>query len=534
MADRLGVAGQVIADYLEIDPAVDHLQEARDRRADAELIEALDRWLAGLDEKTEFRDLVWFEIGYTPTAAQWAFHNHRCRLKLVAGGVRAGKSNSTAMEFVGECFVDNALIWIVGPDYTQCKPEFDYLFEAFSRLGWVAKASTPEKGARSMTLKNGCRIETKSSDDARALASFAPNALLMVEAGQQTHDIYLKILERALQHNAKVILSGTFEGSLSWYADLYTKWQGPNVENGRSFSFPSWSNYNAFPGGRNDPAIVELESILTPELFAERVAAVPYKPAGLVHRIFDTARNVAVLPFDPTWQTEIAVDPAQHTYAILVIQWKQMSLLEWWYYDHLDLGLYKSRDDVPFPTAWTPEQLKEEWTRVRVVDEIYQHNITAQDIIPLAMAAPWWKYLRDVAGVIDIAGTAKQANKSQTEIWRAEAKKSFRHKMIFIEEGINVVNVRLKAVDPLGVPLLQFSHKLRQDKGPDGRALGILAEFGLYRYPPWMEGKSTTDKPIDANNDACKALAYWLFDRFGPVVERKKRQKRVVKRNYWR
>jgi hypothetical protein len=385
-----------------------------------------------------------------------------------------------------------------------------------------------------MTLTNGCRIETKSSDDTRALASFAPNAILMVEAGQQTLETYYAVQERALEHNAKVVLSGTFEGAISWYAETYLKWQATNQENAKSFSIPTWTNTVKFPGGRNDPKIKDLENSMPPELFAERCGAVPYKPAGLVHRVFDHARNVAELTYVPDWSTELAVDPAQHTYAVLAVQWRKQSLLEWWYTDEWASGRYTIRDDIDFPDQFTPEQLAQEWTRVRVIDEVYEHNITAQDIIPLVMARPWFKHLNlRNAGTIDIAGTHRQANLSQTRIWQDIAGATFRHKFIFIEESINVVNVRLKGVDPLGVPLLQFSHKMRQDKGMDGRAMGTIAEMGLYKYPPWSEGRNETNKPVDANNDGCKALAYWLYDRFGPVVERKKRGKRQITRRYF-
>jgi hypothetical protein len=484
------------------------------------------------DAKRDLRVLVWATIKYKPTPAQEAFHDDQRRLKLVAGGIRAGKSYSTAMEFVGECAVKNGLIWIVGPDYAQGKAEFKYLYDAFNLLGWIAKESMPEKGAQVMTLANGCRIETKSSDDTRALASFAPHAILMVEAGQQNDEAYHAVLERALEHHAKVVLSGTFEGAISWYADKYLKWQAPNAENGRSFSIPTWTNTVKFPGGRDDPKIKDLEASMPPELFAERCGAVPYKPAGLVHRVFDHARNVSEIVFDPTWGIELAIDPAQHTYACLAVQWKKQSLLEWYYTDKL--SEYKRREDIPYPTEFSSEQLAQEWTRVRVVDEIYEHNITAQDIIPLVMARSWFRHLNlRNAGTIDIAGTHRQANKSQTQIWRDIAGCNFRHDFIFIEESINVVNVRLKGVDPLGVPLLQFSHKMRQDKGMDGRAMGTIAEMGLYKYPPWSEGKNETNKPIDANNDGCKALAYWLYDRFGPVVERKKRGKRQITRRYF-
>lgn len=485
-------------------------------------------------DKNDLRELVWLSCGYRPTADQDAFHKHLGRLKLVAGGVRAGKSNCTAMDFAGECAVPNGLIWIVGPDYDQCKPEFMYLYNAFKALGWVVKESLPEKGSRTMTLDNGCRIQTKSSDDTRALASFAPHAILMVEAGQQTYEIYLKVIERALEHNARIILSGTFEGDLSWYAEMWEKWQGPNPEGGQSFSLPSWSNTFLFPGGRTDPKILAMETSMPAELFAERCGAIPYKPAGLVFRCFTPAVHVAELDFEPSWPVELAIDPAQHTYAVLAVQWKTLNLLGWWYYDQMKTGKYANADAVPPPTQFSAAELLVEYTRVRVIDEVYHHNITAQQIIPIVMMKPWWKHIKPSAGTIDIAGTHRQANYSQVQIWRELANVNLRSRYIFIEESINVVLLRLQSKDPLGVPLLQFSHKMRQDKNIEGRAMGTVAEMGLYRYPPWSEGRSISDKPVDSNNDGVKALAYWLFPKFGALLEKKRKTKKVIKRAYWK
>lgn len=445
-------------------------------------------------KKQALQLLAWTYDHYTPSAAQAAFHKHQARLKLVAGGVRAGKSRSTAAEFYGELAVTDGLLWIVGPDYEQCKPEFKYIYETFRAMGFVASASRPERGSQSMVLINGCRIQTKSSDDAEALASFAPNAILMVEAGQQRWDIYQKVLERALEHNAKVILSGTFEGSLSWYAELFERWQGANPEGGASFSIPSWTNTKIFPLGRQDPKILALEAAMPEELFAERVGAVPYKPQGLVFKKFG-AKHIGRFPYNPAWPVELAIDPAQHTYAVEAIQWQG--------------------------------------ERVRVIDEIYMHQVIAQDIIPVVMERPWWPNVAQNAGVIDIAGKQHQGNHSQIEIWLDMAGKSLRSNYVYIDEGISAMRLRLEKLDDDGDPLLMFDEHLRNTKGFDGRADGVRAEMNLFKWRDWKEGRNNSPKPIDANNDACKAIWYWLFDKYGPVVLRKSAQMQSVQRPYW-
>jgi hypothetical protein len=456
------------------------------------------------------RRLVWATCKYTPTIgpeSQSKFHTDKSLLKLVAGGVRAGKSKSTAMEMIEQCAVPNGLIWIVGPDYEQCKPEFEYMLAPFQMLGWVRKVNKPDKGSRSFELVNGCKVQTKSSDDADSLASFAPHAILMVEAGQQTLETYLKVLERGLEFNAKIILSGTFEKADTWYADLWEKWQGINPEGGVSFSLPSWSNTKLFPGGRNDYKIKRLEDSMPEELFMERCGAIPYKPAGLVFRRFERSKkivngdlpmewHVRRLDFDPDYPIELAVDPATHTYAVLAVQW---------------VG-----------------------PKVRVVDEIYMHDAIAQNVIPEVMARPWWPYLKPVCGVMDNAGKQRHGNQSNLDVWREMTGKHFRTNYVFIDESINCVKLRLEKVDEEdNLPLLQFDYRLNSSKGAGGKANGILAEMGLYRYRDYKDGSNVSKVPIDANNDSCKALGYWLFDKYGPVVERKEKKYETVKSHYW-
>ncbi len=442
--------------------------------------------------KREWQQQVWKTDGFKPTDAQKLLLLCDARLKLVAGGVRAGKSKVTARDFDGEVLVEDGLIWIVGPDYEQGKPEWNYLLQPLLKLGCISQYSEAEKGSLVFTTSWNCRVQTKSSKELITLASFAPHAVLMVEAGQQDYRAYDKVLERALEHNARVTISGTFEGSLEWYAQLFEHGRGPNPEGLVSFSLPSWTNTVKFPGGRDDPKIKALEAALPEEVFMERCGAQPFRPSGLVFgRQYDRAKHVRRIDFDPTLPIEIAVDPAQHTYAVLAVQW--------------------------------------DGQRVRVIDEVYRHGATAYEVIPDVMEKPWWKFVDIDAGVIDIAGSHKYANKSQVEIWQELTGKSLRFHYVSIQDGIDALKLRLSKdsdeVDEEGnpIPLLTFDYRLRDDKGYDGRANGTPAEFGLYRWPEWKEGHSKAKVPIDANCDGVKALWYWLFDKFGPVVERGQR-----------
>jgi len=252
---------------------------------------------------------IWKLAGYEPSELQLMAHNDPHRIKLIAGGVRAGKSYSGAMELLSRLMVEKGLFWIVGPDYEQAKAEFDYVHQVLERAKLIAgQPSMPSRGSRSLRTKWGAKLETKTSDDVRKLASFAPHGIIMAEAAQQPHDVYMKMLERALEKDAWIWMCGTFESSLGWYADLFEEWKSPDAI-GKSFSLPTWSNTRLFPGGRNDPKIKQLEASMPEDLFSERCAAIPCKPQGLVHNTCDPKTPVRKLIVYDKYPVELANDP---------------------------------------------------------------------------------------------------------------------------------------------------------------------------------------------------------------------------------
>lgn len=443
-----------------------------------------------------FRRLVWDTDKYEPTPAQAAYIFDEYLVKLVAGGVRAGKSKSSARSMDWFMGLPNGLVWIIGPRYNEANVEFDYMLQPYHELGLVENMATPMEGPRYFQVKGGTRVETKSATDPVRIASYAPDAILVVEAGQTPHEVVAKAEERAVQKDAYIIYSGTFEESLNWYADMYTELQTPeNRYNGRSYSLPTWSNVVEFPGGRDDPKIKRLEAALPEDLFLERCAAQPYKPVGLVFREFSPKRHVVKLEVDPGLPVELAIDPAYHTYAVLFVQ---------------QSGEY-----------------------VHVLDEVYRHNAITQEIIPEVMDNPLFQYVK--GGVIDQAARQKQANIPVWQVWHQSTGLAFRTNYVHVQQGIDAIKLRLKDGED-GEPRLLFSNRMSWEKAPDGRAGGVLTEMLMWRWPRSVLGnqnQNTQRVPIDKNNDGCKALGYYLFDRFGPVVERPAAAK-AIRRSYWK
>lgn len=229
-------------------------------------------------------------------------------MEHAAGGERAGKSRSAAMELVWRLRL-GGLFWIVGPDYEQCRPEFSYVLDLLTAVGDVRRVSFPVEGSCRLVTRTGAEVVTKSAINPVKLAGEAPDGILLCEAAQCSPEVYLRLRGRVAEKRGWLWLSGTFEGSRGWYAEKFNDWQMDNLEGGRSFSLPSWSNTALYPGGQGDPEMLALQAIFPEDLFVERFGGKPCPPASLVFREFDLAAHVRPCRYEPAQRVEIAIDP---------------------------------------------------------------------------------------------------------------------------------------------------------------------------------------------------------------------------------
>ena len=340
----------------------------------------------------------------------------------------------------------------------------------------VKSSSYPKVGPCQLETMFGAQIVTKSADDVRKLAGVSPEGILMCEAAQCDYEVWLKLRGRLTEKRAWLWMSGTFEGSLGWYPELFNRWQADNPEDAKSFSIPTWANLAIFPGGRNDPEIKALEATYPADLFMERCAAVPCPPTGLVFREFKYDTHVtAAAKYDPQLPVELAIDPGYATaYYVGAVQFRER--------------------------------------HAYLIDEIYAQGEVAEQVIARCKRRPWWKSVH--GGVIDVAGKQHPGSKSQVEIWQCEAGVWLRANKVPIVDGI--LRMRTYLADPAdadGKPLLHFNPVCK----------GVLAEFGKYKYAKDAESRPISELPIDRDNHGIKAISYLLYDRFGPVYRRKRK-----------
>ena len=424
-------------------------------------------------------DVLYDKVGFVPTELQSPILNSRKRFILVAGGEQAGKSMVASKYLLGRFLeTDGAgLFWLVAADYERTRAEFEYLVEDFGNLGLLKEASKRVDPGR-IILADDTRIETKSAKDPRTLAMRAPNGIVGCEASQLDLETFNRLRGRCAPKRGWMFLSGTFEGSLGWYPQMFQGWQHSSNKDEESFSLPSYSNEHLYPGGRDDPEILALEKVSSDDFFMERIEGIPSPPQGMVFTEIRPDIHVQDVKYEPDVPVHIWIDPG-------------------------------------YAEAYACEIVQIVNDQVRVIDEIYERDLVTDDMIDIAQSRPWWRDAR--FGVIDVAGFQHQAMAAPAEVWMNKTGIYFDSQKIRINEGTERLKAFLKT-DPVDQrePRIVFN--------PD--CTGILSEFGImpnpfdgqtraYRWKMDRDGNIVGETPQDQYNHGVKAVIYGLINRYG-------------------
>lgn len=76
----------------------------------------------------------------------------------------------------------------------------------------------------------------------------------------------------------------------------------------RSWRMPSWTNTHVFPGGRNDPEIIEAAEDLTEDEFRRQYGGEFVEKVGRVMKEWDDAVHLKTIKYNPDWPLYGAVD----------------------------------------------------------------------------------------------------------------------------------------------------------------------------------------------------------------------------------
>lgn len=200
----------------------------------------MSRKIRSLDKAKLFADL-----GYEPHAGQWLLHRSRARRRVLACGVRWGKSTCAAMEAVAALMEprEEALGWIVAPTYGLTKAIFERV-----RIVVMQKLShrvvEDDEGEYRLTVTNlaGGKsvLQAKSADNSASLLGEAIDFVIVDEAARLRRMIWEQCLsQRLIDRRGWALLISTPQGT-NWFFSEYRRGQ-----RGRDPDFESWRSPSA-------------------------------------------------------------------------------------------------------------------------------------------------------------------------------------------------------------------------------------------------------------------------------------------------
>lgn len=263
----------------------------------------------------------WFtQTGYSPHPGQRTIHFDNHRHRILCNGRRWGKTLLGGKESETWAFVKNFLGqpqigWFVGPEYSDAEKEFRVIYNTFKSLGIDTISSkflnNTDNGNMHIKTKWGFDLQCRSAHHPETLVGEGLDFVLLVEAGRLRRRMFGDYIRPALSDKrGQSIMSGVpedaTESSLLYWA--YQRGQDKTKTQWKSWKMPSWTNTVVFPGGRQDPEILEAEDDLTEDEFARQYGGEFVERYGRVMSEWDSDIHVANIPYHFDWPLYAAVD----------------------------------------------------------------------------------------------------------------------------------------------------------------------------------------------------------------------------------
>jgi hypothetical protein len=414
------------------------------------------------------------------------------RLILCGGGEGMGKSFMGAL--FGMCravsdaydlnFEKPVLVWLVGADYEDARKEIEYLVGPeetwLDTLGILdrANSSIPTHKDQKVIIKTrmGITFETVSGYDPLKIGREQPHGIVGCEVSRWDKEVWDRVYGRLARKRGWGWFSGSFEGSVGWFAETYNLGQGPNEIDLRSVSVPTWANKALYPGGYDDPAIQQLRAQTSEARFMERFGGHPTPPTDNVLPEFRSILHVGEdAEYDSSYPVHLYVDPGYRgAYAVLYVQYK-------------DVGGQ---------------------TEIHINDEVYVTQYTHEQLIIEAQMKEAYKGVGTGAHVMDTGGNQMHmGNFSAVQRWLDDTGLVFAHQRRGVADQVDKLRSVL-AINPYtGRPRLRIHPRCR----------GLISELGGGTSPVPGGGRwrMRNGKPEAKNDHASKALAYGLLMKYG-------------------
>jgi hypothetical protein len=471
------------------------------------------------------------KIGWSPHDGQRKVILAPQRNRVVSAGRRFGKSeiggHKLFQEALNTRLVKSHLedlgkrreFWIVGPSYTDSEKEFRILWNEISRAGLSEYLDRPGSyndpigGSMHVSLWGGLfQVHAKSEKHPDSLVGEGLSGVVLAEAAKLKERTYNKLIRPTLaDFNGWSLMTSTPEGK-NWFYEMWKRGQDPNRPDWFSFRGPSWLNPYVYPQGASDDGIIllrrsianhemidnelfarlgidpevgELVGDLTEEAFNQEIGAEFTEFVGRVFKSFDEEIHVGDFQYNPEWSTFAAVD----------------------------YGFTN-------PSVWLLLQVDPFGERVRVLDEVYESGLTADEFADTILArglcpGSLQAFYPDPAS----PGDTKVLEKKLRVKARGGTGGELKHRIDAIRAGLKMRNAKLPSGHWDRVPALAF----------DRKCTSTINDMLNYRYPEkraQQQDGNATELPMKKDDHGPEALGRFYAGHFGAETRRRAKARR--------
>jgi hypothetical protein len=186
-------------------------------------------------------------LGYTPHEGQLIVHRSNASRRIVACGVRWGKSTCGSMEAIAALLEPrpSSLGWIVGPNYQNTERIFgavvNALHEHFRHR--ILKYSDREHQISVCNFAGGkSTLCAKSADNPVSLLGEAINWLILDESARVRREVWENHLaQRLIDKRGWALLLSTPKG-LNWFHEMFVIGRRGKTPGYESWASPTWQN----------------------------------------------------------------------------------------------------------------------------------------------------------------------------------------------------------------------------------------------------------------------------------------------------
>lgn len=466
------------------------------------------------------------KVGWNPHKGQVKVICSYCRNRVVSAGRRFGKSEIGGHKLVQEALNTRLVkshledigkrreFWIVGPSYTDSEKEFRVMWNRLEKLGLKpyfdkpGSYNNPQVGDMQLSLWGGrFLVMAKSEKHPDSLVGEGLSGAILAEAAKLKERTWNKLIRPTLaDFHGWSLMTSTPEGK-NWFYQMWKRGQDPTRPDWDSFRMPSWMNPYVYPAGASDDAILllrramkareivdlslfkrlgvdpeigELAADLTEEAFNQEIAADFTEFVGRVFKGFDEDMHVGDYAYDPAWAT----------------------------YACSDAGFTN-------PAVWLLLQVDPHGERIRVLDEVYQEGLTADEFAELIKArnlAPSSviKFYPDPA---DPAFAKTLSDKLKIPIGKGTGGE-LKWRLDSIRAWLKEHNPHLPEGHVDRYPKLAFDRKCEH----------TIADMLNYRYPEKrsQQDSNAPENPLKKDDHGPEALGRFFAGHYGSPARRRR------------